>query len=270
MTQTFNVDVNARQQDYPQSDDGKYLLVTKVFKTIQGEGPLAGIPAIFIRLAGCNLGAKESCPWCDSDFKLSEGVYRHIDDLEAEADNLYSDQHSERLLVLTGGEPLLQNPCQLIAKFLEKGWIVQIETNGYFWHEELGDLFDSGEFNDEKIKLVVSPKVNARMIYPNLNQFIRIYMTALKIVVDADPQSPYYLPPTYASELKGDGVEVFVSPIMHYRSAPSPNSKTTSVWGDDTPLDLKRCEENFRYAAKLVIENNWRLSMQSHLWMGVE
>ena len=84
------------------------LLISGTFMTIQGEGPFAGHPAFFIRMAGCNYGDKEKhCGGkglsCDTDFRYDKGKTVHVDDL---LDELRESR--AKVLVLTGGEPLLQ------------------------------------------------------------------------------------------------------------------------------------------------------------------
>ena len=96
--------------------------VNEIFYSIQGEGFHAGTPAVFIRLAGCNL----SCPWCDTNhsekMKLSES------DILAQVLTIGGDAP---LIVITGGEPTIHKLIPLL-KQLEKGHsgITAIETNG--------------------------------------------------------------------------------------------------------------------------------------------
>ena len=89
--------------------DGK-LDVHSIFFTIQGEGPFTGHPAIFIRLAGCNL----QCPKCDTDYtsKRSRMLYQ---DILGEVRRLTPKTHKNRtLIVITGGEPLRQDLHMLL------------------------------------------------------------------------------------------------------------------------------------------------------------
>jgi len=250
-------DVNARRADY--SPD--LLRVTGLFATVQGEGPFTGYPAVFLRLAGCNLGAKDSCPWCDSYFALAASTVMTIESVLRAARSKWRGRQGEPLLVLTGGEPLLQPAAPgLILALLVDGWQVQIETNGYFWPAELAPPVPSG------LTVVVSPKVNIRQVYPPLPAPLWLHASALKILVDSDPASPYHLPPRYAYEFPGP---VYLSPINHYRRDLRPGEVAT-MWGDDTPYDLPRCAANHRYAAQLVMEMGFRLSLQQHLWAGLE
>lgn len=98
------------------------LSVHKVFDTIQGEGPFVGRPAVFVRLAGCNL----QCPMCDTDYTSGarlltvKGVLNEIEDASSR----------RGLVVITGGEPFRQNLRPLVFELLLGGWQVQIETNG--------------------------------------------------------------------------------------------------------------------------------------------
>ncbi len=114
--------------------------IVSVFGTIQGEGGLAGTPAVFVRLGGCNMwsgiesrreadaernGAE--CPkWCATDFRPRERLYASDigDRVEAIGDR--------PLIVITGGEPLLQLDDELLDHLLNRFQRsrVQVETNG--------------------------------------------------------------------------------------------------------------------------------------------
>lgn len=109
------------------------LAVSEVFgPTIQGEGPYSGHAATFVRLGGCNL----ACSWCDtpytwdgSRFDLrAEITQRRVEDIVSQIPEL------PRMVVLTGGEPLLQagsDSFALLAETLvERGHALHVETNG--------------------------------------------------------------------------------------------------------------------------------------------
>ncbi len=126
-------------------DVGLLLRVKEIFPTIQGEGPFAGIPAVFIRLAGCNL----KCWFCDTDF--SGGDLRALTSIITEVNEMRSRVRvgDRPLCVLTGGEPLMQKVGPLVQTLIGHGWKVQIETDGVLWT----DLPDS-----EHLDIVCSPK----------------------------------------------------------------------------------------------------------------
>jgi len=101
--------------------------VSEVFTSIQGEGPLLGTPAIFVRLATCNL----RCPWCDTRYAWQQGRIEPIETLLARVDSMLSSA-SAWLVVVTGGEPLLQQDCVInVCGFAQRrGALCAIETNG--------------------------------------------------------------------------------------------------------------------------------------------
>ena len=105
---------------------GQILRVKELFRTIQGEGPLAGEPCVFLRLEGCNL----RCWFCDTDFDNGEAVElpRLIEQLERVAP--LAPYGKRRLCVITGGEPMMQNLDLLVTTLLGNEWAVQIETAG--------------------------------------------------------------------------------------------------------------------------------------------
>ena len=108
-------------------DHGETIQVHSIFYTIQGEGPFSGMPAIFIRLAGCNL----QCPGCDTEYTDHRRAYT-ADQLKREVSTMVREAGgaAAKLAVVTGGEPFRQNITGLVHALQELGYLVQIETNG--------------------------------------------------------------------------------------------------------------------------------------------
>ena len=127
--------------------------VKEIFLTLQGEGAQAGITAIFLRFAGCNLWtglardrASAICKFCDTDFIGTDGVnggkFTTAQDLARAVDALWpqaQDQkrgqrhgqnQGQKWVVCTGGEPLLQLDQALIAALHQCGFKIAVETNG--------------------------------------------------------------------------------------------------------------------------------------------
>ncbi|MGA8366451.1 MAG: radical SAM protein [Candidatus Acidiferrales bacterium] len=104
------------------------MVITEIFKSIQGEGTRAGLPCIFVRLTGCNL----RCTWCDTAYAFHggtkysvEGVLERVRELAEEGAGRIS------LVEITGGEPLLQPETPALAEeLLARGSTVMIETSG--------------------------------------------------------------------------------------------------------------------------------------------
>jgi 7-carboxy-7-deazaguanine synthase (Cx14CxxC type) len=115
--------------------------VKEIFLTLQGEGGQAGRPAVFCRFAGCNLWsgreqdrASAVCTFCDTDFVGVDGEgggrFAKAQDLARTIEATWRGGEARRLVVLTGGEPLLQVDETLIAALHEHGFSVALETNG--------------------------------------------------------------------------------------------------------------------------------------------
>ena len=109
------------------------MVITEIFKSIQGEGTRAGLPCIFVRLTGCNL----RCTWCDTAYAFHGGKKTSVEEVVARVDELAGrveipGSHTSLPLVeLTGGEPLLQEEIYPLArKLLAAGYTVMIETSG--------------------------------------------------------------------------------------------------------------------------------------------
>ena len=115
--------------------------VKELFLTVQGEGGQAGRPAVFCRFTGCNLWsgreqdrATAACTFCDTDFVGMDGPgggrFATPEALVAAAARLWLGEDGPRLVVCTGGEPLLQLDPPLIGAFHAAGFEVAVETNG--------------------------------------------------------------------------------------------------------------------------------------------
>ena len=116
--------------------------VKEIFYTLQGEGANAGRPAVFCRFAGCNLwsGREEDrsaavCRFCDTEFVGTDGTlggkFKTAQDLADQLDRMWpTPDRRHRLVVMTGGEPLLQVDGMLIDAVHAKGFAIAVETNG--------------------------------------------------------------------------------------------------------------------------------------------
>jgi 7-carboxy-7-deazaguanine synthase len=110
------------------------MVITEIFKSIQGESTHAGLPCIFVRLTGCNL----RCTWCDTAYAFHGGskmtveeVIERVQDLSRVASDAAAGAARVTLVELTGGEPLLQaEVIPLSERLLAGGYTVMIETSG--------------------------------------------------------------------------------------------------------------------------------------------
>lgn len=122
------------------------LQLSEIFYTLQGEGTWTGTPAVFVRLAGCNL----ACDFCDTDY--STKFFASVEDVVAKVREVGDGCP---MVVLTGGEPLAQTETPaLIAALRSDGRRVHIESNGTIFTELPSDVW-----------LCISPKerVDPRM-----------------------------------------------------------------------------------------------------------
>ncbi len=98
------------------------LRVHEIFHSIQGESTHAGLPCVFVRLAGCNL----RCRWCDTAYAFHGGRAMTVAEVVAEV-----ERHGCPLVEVTGGEPLLQpDAVPLMEELLRRGLRVLLETGG--------------------------------------------------------------------------------------------------------------------------------------------
>lgn len=147
--------------------DGSSLQVHEIWRTLQGEGPFSGMPAIFVRLTGCNL----RCWFCDTTWNdetdprmMIEAIRDQVMALAMHKDN----RLIPGLVVLTGGEPTRQNLSRLIPVLNVCGFHVQVETDGLFWQDCL---------RSPGVTVVVSPKT------PRIDRDVWDHAAAFKYVI---------------------------------------------------------------------------------------
>lgn len=155
--------------------------VKEIFYTLQGEGRQAGRPAVFCRFAGCNLWTgreqdrnKATCTFCDTDFVGVDGPgggkFATPQDLAARIADHWPEGATQRFVVCTGGEPLLQLDAPLIHALHDHGFEIAVESNGTVKAPEGIDW------------LCVSPKANAPLIQTSGDE--------LKLVFPQDQNHP--------------------------------------------------------------------------------
>lgn len=95
------------------------MRVNEIFYSVQGEGRFTGVPAVFLRLSGCN----QQCDFCDTD-------HQSFTEMSEDDIILAVSSFPSRHIVITGGEPTLQLTASLCQKLHDAGFFIQIETNG--------------------------------------------------------------------------------------------------------------------------------------------
>ncbi|HEY5253327.1 MAG TPA: radical SAM protein [Acidobacteriaceae bacterium] len=100
------------------------MVLIELYVSVQGESSFAGLPCIFVRLAGCNL----RCSWCDSEYTFHGGQKFTLDQVEEKIATLAP----VKLVEFTGGEPMLQERelLPMMYRLLDKGYTLMIETSG--------------------------------------------------------------------------------------------------------------------------------------------
>ena len=156
------------------------MIVNELFYSLQGEGRLAGVPSIFIRLAGCPL----RCSWCDTKYAWDSAAGRQMtceQILEAVRD------YPTRYVVLTGGEPLThEGISELAAAICSKGYHLTIETAGIHIIDGLqADLMSiSPKLSNSDPKTDTDKHQTERLNRDILRKLMAAYDYQLKFVVD--------------------------------------------------------------------------------------
>lgn len=191
--------MNQQLREKPDTLHGDRLSIHSIFYSIQGEGPFAGQPAVFIRLAGCNL----RCPQCDTDYTDKRCVLT-VDAILASV--MEYTQRRGALVVLTGGEPFRQDITQLVDTLHAVGYRVQIETNG---------TLSLAHFPFFKTTIICSPKTTT--LHPDILH----HAAAFKYVLTADfvdtldglPTSVLGFPFAPARPLEHSSPVIYVQPL---------------------------------------------------------
>lgn len=224
-------------------NDGK-LDVHSIFHTIQGEGPFSGTPAVFIRLAGCNL----DCPQCDTDYTSTRDLLS-----PQEVAEIVIGFGPTSLVVITGGEPFRQQIGNLVNRLLLLDYFVQIESNGtlppsddVIWSQDIGRRHGA--------YIVCSPKAG------KVNKLLDKEACCFKYVVSADSVNQDGLP----NHVLGHGAHPHVA-------RPSWESRNKLIYLQ--PADVKDedgNQENLQAAIRSCMKHGFVLQLQTHKLLGME
>lgn len=205
--------------------------VKEIFYTLQGEGANAGRPAVFCRFAGCNLWsglerdrATAQCRFCDTDFVGTDGTgggkFETARALATAIATAWRGGGTRKLVVMTGGEPLLQLDEALIAAVHAQGFEIAVETNGTLPAPEGLDW------------ICVSPKAGTTLALSHGDELKLVYPQA-----GAEPDRYDAL----------DFAHWFLQPM-------------------DGPV---RAANTAAAVAYCLAHPKWRLSLQSHKYIGI-
>jgi organic radical activating enzyme len=221
------------------NSNGQRLQVHEIWKTIQGEGPYYGVPAIFVRLTGCNL----SCTFCDTTWDDQKDPYMDVEQISLEVLTLASDR--VKLVVLTGGEPARQELSPLIHRLGKEGFQVQIETAGTYWQEC---------FKEEHVTVVCSPK--GRFVHKTFHEWCFHW----KYVIQHDAVSlEDGLPnePTQRQKPEHHGAP---ARPLHIGRAP------LTIWLSpcDEGINVMKSNENIKAVGQIALKYGYRAQVQMH------
>lgn len=245
--------MNTQQPQKRISSNGDVLYVQSTFHTIQGEGPFCGVPAIFIRLGGCNL----MCPGCDTDY-TNNIVPTSIACIAMDVSSLIGSSKT-RLVVITGGEPFRQNISQLVNMLHNSGLTVQIETNG--------SMPPQGKF-DTMPTIICSPKTT------KLSPKLIPHITAYKYVLDRNQFNPidglptksldHTATPMIARPHKGFDGDVYLQPM----DATEFYDVENKHWLE--PKLKSRNAYNTKLVVKMAMQFGFIVQLQMHKILGME
>lgn len=223
------------------------LSVAEMFYSLQLEGKTLGIPAVFLRVAGCNLGCPEYP--CDSEILWRSGSAHMLEDIVEKFDKLgwLNKLREGAHLVYTGGEPLLNSDklmilSKLIYSKLNQWVFIEVETNGTIVPSKKFDTF-IGQYN-------VSPKLS-NSGEPKEKRYIS---TALKYFVH-NPKAYFKFVVSNYNDIE-ELFEDFILPfdIYHDRILLMPLGSTHEELKDVSKWLAEVCKEHlFRYSPRMQV-----------------
>ncbi len=217
-----------------------YLDIIDIWPTIQGEGPLTGVPSIFVRMAGCNL----ACKYCDTDYTTGRKAISPANAWVL-VTNVQSQFKHIKTLVLTGGEPFRQNFIPFLNTLYDCIDTVQIETNGLLYQEDF--------FRLKMMPVVVcSPKGHI------IHDMIKPHVSALKYVLSYDGVN------------QNDGLPTKVLGMKQNVARPWPSFKGRIFIQPEETADEDRNKQNKEMAAYICMRFGYHLSLQTHKILGLK
>lgn len=229
--------------------DDTTLQVHSIFPTIQGEGPFAGRPAVFLRLHGCNL----RCPGCDTDY-TSKLLPMSLPKIHRRLSQLF-EGWPDKLVVITGGEPFRQDIRRLCIELIEAGATVQIETNGTVEIdlEEVVKLTYKDDNPLDIFQVVCSPKT------PTVSESTHKFATAWKYILSANAVDP------------DDGLPVKSLGMGGKPARPTPGTPHSNIYVQ--PMDVRTEQWNLlntQAAVQSCMKYGYRLCLQTHKIVGLD
>ncbi|MGS2720320.1 7-carboxy-7-deazaguanine synthase QueE [Paraglaciecola aestuariivivens] len=219
--------------------------INEIFESLQGEGSYTGLPSIFVRLQGCPVG----CPWCDTQHTWTVDPARQkepeqVMQQDYESEDwfalscpeflaLYNNKgYQAKHIVITGGEPCLYDLTDFTSQLIAAGFSVQIETSGTYEILAHPDTW-----------VTVSPKVNM----PGGRKVLASAMQRANEIKHPIAMQKHIEELDEVLTLLADQPmpNVYLQPISQQKRA--------------TELAIKTC-----------IARNWRLSLQTHKFIGIE
>ena len=206
---------------------------------------MAGTPAIFVRLSGCNV----RCNFCDSEYTRKRTLTTPAELLD-QVDRLDNDGLI-RLVVFTGGEPLRQNLDPAIKALYREGYHIQVETNGTLPPgKDTALRIRNGHYRWDEVSFICSPKA------PAINLEIEQAALAFKYVLEADYVDPM------------DGLPTRVLGSMRPGRPLLPGRKIYIQPCDEQ--DETKNKANTLAALNSCMEHGYILSLQTHKLLGLE
>ena len=217
------------------------VYVNEIFETIQGEATYTGTPAVFVRLQGCPVG----CPWCDTkhtwDVELEKQIPPTIMFLKEEDASTFAkfsvedlmeclDQFQARHIVLTGGEPCIYNLEAHTKAICDSGRTCQIETSGTFPIRV-----------DDRCWVTLSPKID---MPGGLEVLKEAYDRANEVKFPMGKEGDYNKIAEQVMKWMRDDCVLWLQPL-------SQSPKATAL------------------CIKTATEHNWKVSIQTHKFIGV-